>query len=80
MPAIAMTITANVLTTAPTAASSLMPMALHLARTSLTPPCWIKAPGLDNVKLTNDNTISTDYRGYAIVPYVTPYRRTDITP
>ncbi|MEK5760993.1 fimbria/pilus outer membrane usher protein, partial [Acinetobacter variabilis] len=22
---------------------------------------------------------STDYRGYAIVPYVTPYRRTDIT-
>lgn len=39
----------------------------------------VKAPGLDNVKLTNDNTISTDYRGYAIVPYVTPYRRTDIT-
>ncbi len=31
------------------------------------------------MKLTNDNTISTDYRGYAIVPYVTPYRRTDIT-
>ncbi|SQC39913.1 putative fimbrial biogenesis outer membrane usher protein [Klebsiella pneumoniae] len=27
----------------------------------------VKAPGLDNVKLTNDNTISTDYRGYAIV-------------
>ena len=39
----------------------------------------VKAPGLDNVRLTNDNTISTDYRGYAIVPYVTPYRRTDIT-
>ncbi|MEL1637163.1 fimbria/pilus outer membrane usher protein [Klebsiella quasipneumoniae] len=39
----------------------------------------VKAPGLDNVKLTNDNTITTDYRGYAIVPYVTPYRRTDIT-
>lgn len=39
----------------------------------------VKAPGLDDVKLTTDNTISTDYRGYAIVPYVTPYRRTDIT-
>ncbi|HGY2645910.1 TPA: fimbria/pilus outer membrane usher protein [Klebsiella aerogenes] len=39
----------------------------------------VKAPGLDNVKLTTDSTISTDYRGYAIVPYVTPYRRTDIT-
>ncbi len=32
----------------------------------------VKAPGLDDVKLTTDNTISTDYRGYAIVPYVTP--------
>ncbi|WP_411019280.1 fimbria/pilus outer membrane usher protein, partial [Salmonella sp. s52026] len=39
----------------------------------------VKAPGLDDVRLANDNTISTDYRGYAIVPYVTPYRRTDIT-
>ncbi|WP_313228456.1 fimbria/pilus outer membrane usher protein [Leclercia sp.] len=39
----------------------------------------VKAPGLNDVKLTNDATISTDYRGYAIVPYVTPYRRTDIT-
>jgi outer membrane usher protein len=39
----------------------------------------IKAPGLSDVKLGNDSTIATDYRGYAIVPYVTPYRRTDIT-
>lgn len=39
----------------------------------------IKAPGLDDVRLTNDANISTDYRGYAIVPYVTPYRRTDVT-
>lgn len=39
----------------------------------------VKAPGLDDVRLTTDSTISTDYRGYAIVPYVTPYRRTDIT-
>lgn len=39
----------------------------------------VKAPGLDDVRLTSDNTVSTDSRGYAILPYVTPYRRTDIT-
>ena len=39
----------------------------------------VQAPGLDDVKLTSDATITTDYRGYAIVPYVTPYRSTDIT-
>lgn len=39
----------------------------------------IKAPGLSHVQLSTDNTIETDYRGYAVVPYVTPYRRTDIT-
>ncbi len=62
----------------PTAALSLMPMGSRLVRTSPMPPYWLR-PGLDNVKLANDNTITTDYRGYAIVPYVTPYRRTDIT-
>jgi outer membrane usher protein len=39
----------------------------------------IKAPGLDNVRLSSDSTIFTDSRGYAIVPYITPYRSTDIT-
>lgn len=39
----------------------------------------IKAPGLDNVRLSSDSTIVTDSRGYAIVPYITPYRSTDIT-
>lgn len=39
----------------------------------------VKAPGLNDVRLVTDNSISTDHRGYAIVPYVTPYRRTDIT-
>lgn len=38
----------------------------------------IKAPNLDNVRVTNDSTVYTDYRGYAVLPYVTPYRRTDI--
>lgn len=39
----------------------------------------IKAPGLSNVRLENDSTIETDSRGYAIFPYVSPYRRTNIT-
>lgn len=39
----------------------------------------IKAPGLKNVRLGNDATIETDYRGYAIIPYVTPYHRTNVT-
>ncbi len=39
----------------------------------------IKAPGLKNVRLENDATIETDSRGYAIIPYVTPYHRTNVT-
>ncbi|MEB7501172.1 fimbrial biogenesis outer membrane usher protein [Leclercia pneumoniae] len=39
----------------------------------------VKAPGLSHVRLESDSTIETDYRGYAIVPYVSPYRRTSIT-
>lgn len=39
----------------------------------------VKAPGLKNVRLENDATIETDSRGYAIIPYVTPYHRTNIT-
>ncbi|ECM9761815.1 fimbrial biogenesis outer membrane usher protein, partial [Salmonella enterica subsp. enterica serovar Typhimurium] len=39
----------------------------------------VKAPGLDNVRLENDVSITTDYRGYAIIPYVTPYHRTSVT-
>ena len=39
----------------------------------------VKAPGLKHVRLENDATIETDYRGYAIIPYVTPYHRTSVT-
>lgn len=39
----------------------------------------VKAPGLSHVRLENDETIETDYRGYAILPYVTPYHRTSVT-
>ena len=39
----------------------------------------VKAPGLNNVGLENDPTIKTDFRGYAIIPYATPYHRTSVT-
>lgn len=39
----------------------------------------VKAPGLNDVRLETDRSIETDFRGYAIVPYLTPYRRTSIT-
>ena len=39
----------------------------------------VKAPGLSNVRLESDPTIKTDHRGYAIVPYVSPYHRSSIT-
>lgn len=47
----------------------------EMAETSI----LVKAPGLDNVRLENDSTIKTDFRGYAIIPYVTPYHRTSVT-
>lgn len=36
----------------------------------------LAAPGADDVGVTTDSTIFTDSRGYAILPYITPYRRT----
>jgi len=42
-------------------------------------PSLVKAPGLSHVRLENVVTIETDYRGYAILPYVTPYHRTSVT-
>ncbi|WP_418936786.1 fimbria/pilus outer membrane usher protein [Leclercia adecarboxylata] len=39
----------------------------------------IKAPGLSGVRIENDQTIETDYRGYAIYPYLSPYRRNTLT-
>lgn len=34
----------------------------------------IKAPGADNVKVENQPGVSTDWRGYAVLPYATEYR------
>ncbi|NTZ46215.1 fimbrial biogenesis outer membrane usher protein [Lelliottia aquatilis] len=38
----------------------------------------VEAPGASDVNTTNDNTVGTDFRGYALLPYVTPYRRTSV--
>ncbi|WP_447867680.1 fimbria/pilus outer membrane usher protein [Rahnella bonaserana] len=41
-------------------------------------PVLVKAPGASNVAVGNQNGVRTDWRGYAIVPYSTPYRRNTI--
>lgn len=38
----------------------------------------IAAPGAGDVGTTNDSTVFTDSRGYAVLPYVTPYRRNSV--
>ncbi|MGP0906806.1 fimbria/pilus outer membrane usher protein [Serratia sp. CY76391] len=38
----------------------------------------VRAPGASGVKVTNQNGVATDWRGYAIVPYLTPYRSTEV--
>lgn len=38
----------------------------------------VQAEGLDNAGITDGVGISTDRRGYAVVPYLTPYRKTTI--
>lgn len=38
----------------------------------------VAAPGADDVSLVNNTGVKTDFRGYAVVPYATPYRRNDI--
>ncbi|WP_159564674.1 fimbria/pilus outer membrane usher protein [Budvicia diplopodorum] len=35
----------------------------------------VKAPGADNIGVTNGVGVRTDWRGYAVVPYVTAYRK-----
>ncbi|CAI1002185.1 Outer membrane usher protein fimD precursor [Serratia entomophila] len=35
----------------------------------------VQAPGAAGVNVLNQTGVSTDWRGYAVVPYLTPYRR-----
>ena len=38
----------------------------------------VKAPGADGVTISNNTGVTTDWRGYAVVPYATAYRRNQI--
>lgn len=39
----------------------------------------VAAPGAGDVAVQSQTGVRTDFRGYAIVPYVSPYRKNDIT-
>ena len=39
----------------------------------------VKAPGASGARISNNTGVTTDWRGYAVVPYVTPYRKTEIS-
>ena len=39
----------------------------------------VKAPGAAGVNISNNTGVKTDWRGYAVVPYATAYRRNEIT-
>ncbi|HCW47135.1 MULTISPECIES: fimbria/pilus outer membrane usher protein [Mixta] len=39
----------------------------------------VRAPGASHVAIQNGNNIHTDWRGYAVVPTLTPYRKNYIT-
>lgn len=38
----------------------------------------VQAPGADDTGISNQTGVNTDFRGYAIVPYVSPYRHNTI--
>ncbi|SRR5471030_1399840 len=38
----------------------------------------VKAPGTDGVGVLNQSGVKTDWRGYAIVPYASPYRKNQV--
>lgn len=39
----------------------------------------VEAPGVNGVNINNQTGVRTDFRGYTIVPYVSPYRNNDIS-
>lgn len=39
----------------------------------------VRAPGASGLKVNNQTGVSTDWRGYTVVPYLSPYRRTELT-
>jgi len=49
------------------------PMAGDVAAVAL-----VRAPGADGVKIENGTGVYTDWRGYTIVPYLSPYKRSRV--
>ncbi|HCM6289527.1 TPA: fimbrial biogenesis outer membrane usher protein [Salmonella enterica subsp. enterica serovar 16:l,v:-] len=39
----------------------------------------VEAPGANGVTISNQTGVKTDFRGYTVVPYVTPYRETAVS-
>lgn len=39
----------------------------------------VEAPGADGVTISNQTGVRTDFRGYTVVPYVTPYRESTVS-
>ncbi|ECC1660467.1 fimbrial biogenesis outer membrane usher protein [Salmonella enterica subsp. salamae] len=39
----------------------------------------VEAPGADGVTVSNQTGVRTDFRGYTVVPYVTPYRESTVS-
>lgn len=39
----------------------------------------VKAPGASGTGIINNTGVKTDFRGYTVIPYATPYREYDIT-
>ncbi|MBA3111379.1 fimbrial biogenesis outer membrane usher protein [Salmonella enterica] len=39
----------------------------------------VEAPGVSGVSINNQTGVRTDFRGYTVVPYISPYRENDIT-
>lgn len=39
----------------------------------------VKAPGAAGVGVNNQTGVNTDYRGYTVSPYATPYRKNEVT-
>lgn len=39
----------------------------------------VKAPGVKSTAVSNETGVKTDFRGYTVVPYISPYRRNTVT-
>jgi outer membrane usher protein len=57
------------------------PYGVTLSRELAEGSSWalVRAPGGKDIKIKNRSGLSTDSRGYAIVPSLTPYRENDVT-